>query len=123
MGKNAHIGEKVRHMKSSASESMPSQGRSKVEIPGRARQEPFQIEIGVSKSITIQTHKLFMFLIQCIKNLASKPGLLQEVWLISFGRPVVFLKAWMHFQTRETGNKVKMKNGGRKHSDEQPGPL
>lgn len=49
-----------------------------------------------------------MFLIQCMKNWASKPGLLQEVWLISFGRPVVFLKAWMHFQTRETGNKVKM---------------
>ena len=93
MEKNAHIGEKVRHMKSSASESMPSQGRSKVEIPGRARQEPFQIEVGVSKSITIQTHKFFMFLIQCMKNLASKPGLYRKfgsyhlVDLWSFSRP------------------------------------
>ena len=51
MEKNAHIGEKVRHMKSSASESMPSQGRSEVEIPGRTRQEPYQIEVGVSNRL------------------------------------------------------------------------
>ena len=53
MEKNAHIGEKTLqiHALGSASESMPSQGRSEVEIPGRARQEPFQIEVGVSNRL------------------------------------------------------------------------
>ena len=61
-------------MKSSASESMPSQGRSEVEIPGRARQEPFQIEVGVSNRLRFRRTNF-----SCMKKLASKPGLLAHI--------------------------------------------